>query len=127
MDVLMATAKAAVAKTGHPASIFISQGNEVATWGLKKLNAIARPSLAPTRPPAFSAAPISTPLPGLKPCVAFQLLSAHSVEQFIQRDALSAVNPFRSRIDLGVGLHRCDHCGGQHIHFRTLALRPMIC
>jgi hypothetical protein len=65
MDILMATAKAAVAKTGHTASIYISRGDEVATWGLRKLNAIAPPSLAPTWPSAFSPAPASKPLPGL--------------------------------------------------------------
>jgi len=43
-------------------------------------------------------------------CVGFQLFAAHAVEQLVQVDVLTSVNPLPLRVDLRVGLNRSDYC-----------------
>ena len=48
--------------------------------------------------------------------VSFQFLGAHALKKIVQRDTLSSINPFTSRIDLCIGLHGRDDGGSCYIN-----------
>jgi hypothetical protein len=48
-------------------------------------------------------------------CLSLQLLLRHLLEEFARVNVFASVNPLASRVDLGVGLNRCDDSRGTHL------------